>query len=502
MGTVRQGPWGRECPCGRPGCTYGGRSVELDGWAAGEGYDDDQRDGGWYGGLPDGWSVDDELGDPDDPDDLEDEVGELTAEGALAVALDELRRGAVAGATAVIAAAPEPEVVPLVAARVLESLERLWGDGWEPADVLRWARRRPGGDRTPLLRLAVGASLARRPLVDLPARWRQQAADHDVEVREGASGFLSEAGAGQRSSGWGRYGRVPAWAEVGVEALALVLALDRQEAMPVVGGGGRAPSATAPSATAPSATATSADQRVLEKVRLLLAKAESTAFPAEAETFTAAAQSLISRHSLEAALAADLGADPAAGGDPAGVRIGVDAPYEGQKAALLAAVARANRCSAVWTRHLGCSTVVGFAADLAAVEVLFASLLTQAVRGMTAAGADARPGASTRRPEFRRAYLESFARRIGQRLDEAATAAAAGAGDLDDGGRLLPVLAARSAAVDDAVAQAFPQLVSRRGPRTLDRAGWASGWAAAELASLDAGQAVTSVRALPPSGVA
>jgi hypothetical protein len=133
--------------------------------------------------------------------------------------------------------------------------------------------------------------------------------------------------------------------------------------------------------------------------------------------------------------------------------------------------------------------------------VLFASLLTQAVRGMTAAGADARPGASTRRPEFRRAYLESFARRIGQRLDEAATAAAA-AGDLDDGGRLLPVLAARSAAVDDAVAQAFPQLVSRRGPRTLDRAGWASGWAAAELASLDVGQAVTSVRALPPSGAA
>ena len=489
MGTVRQGPWGRGCPCGRPGCTYGGRSVELDGWAGDDrdDRDDDERQDSWYGDPSGGW---DDAGppDPDDPDgDPDGEVGELTAGEALAVALDELRRGSVAGATAVLAAAFEPEVVPLAAARVLESLERLWGDGWEPADVLRWARRRPGGDSTPLLRLAVGASLARRPPVDLPPRWRQQVAAHDVEVREGASGFLSEAGAGQRSSGWGRYGRVPAWAEVVVEALALVLALDRQEAMPVVGRGGRESSAAAPAA----------DQRVLEKVRLLLAKAESTAFPAEAETFTAAAQSLISRHSLEAALAADPGADPAAGAGPAGVRIGVDAPYEGQKAALLAAVARANRCSAVWTRHLGCSTVIGFAADLAAVEVLFASLLTQAVRGMTAAGADARPGAATRRPEFRRAYLESFARRIGQRLDQAATAAAT-AGDLDDGGRLLPVLAARSAAVDDAVAQAFPQLVSRRGPRTLDRAGWASGWAAAELASLDVGEAVTSLRALPP----
>lgn len=479
MGTVRQGPWGRGCPCGRPGCTYGGRPVELDGWAGGVRHDGYDADDG-FDGYDDSW-----IGGPED--DPEDELGELTAEGALAVALDELRRGSVAGATAVLAAAPEPEVVPLVAARVLESLERLWGDGWEPADVLRWARRRPGGDSTPLLRLAVGASLARRPLVDLPARWRQQVTALEVEVREGAGGFLSEAGAGQRSSGWGRYGRVPVWAEVAAEALALVLALDRQEAMPVVGGGGRAASTPAPAA----------DPRVLEKVRLLLAKAESTAFPAEAETFTAAAQSLISRHSLEAALAAD----PEGGDGPAGVRIGVDAPYEGQKAALLAAVARANRCSAVWTRHLGCSTVIGFAADLAAVEVLFTSLLTQAVRGMTAAGADARPGASTRRPEFRRAYLESFARRIGQRLDEAATAAAA-AGDLDDGGRLLPVLALRSAAVDDAVAGAFPQLVSRRGPRTLDRAGWASGWAAAELASLDVGQAVTSERALPPSGAA
>lgn len=478
MGTVWQGPWGRGCPCGRPGCTYGSQPVELDGWADDERYDGSGDDDGFGGDDPD--------------DDLEDEVGELSAAGAVAVAVDELRRGSAAGATAVLAAAPEPEVVPLVAARVLEALERLWGAGWEPADVLRWARRRPGGDSTPLLRLAVGASLARRPSVDLPPRWQQQAAALDVAVREGTSGFLSEAGAGQRSSGWGRYGRVPVWAEVAAEALALVLGLESQEPVPVVGSGGRGS----------SAAASAADQEVLEKVRLLLAKAESTAFPAEAETFTAAAQSLISRHSLEAALAADLaggGAGPR--GEPAGVRIGVDTPYEGQKAALLAAVARANRCSAVWTRHLGSSTVVGFPSDLAAVEVLFASLLTQAVRGMTAAGADARPGASTRRPEFRRAYLESFARRIGQRLEEAATAAS-GAGDLDDGGRLLPVLAARAAAVDDAVAEAFPQLVSRRGPRTLDRAGWASGWAAAELAALDVGQAVTSLRALPPSGAA
>jgi hypothetical protein len=240
------------------------------------------------------------------------------------------------------------------------------------------------------------------------------------------------------------------------------------------------------------------DPKVLERVRLLLAKAESTTFPAEAEALTAAAQSLVTRHSLEAALAAGAAAVAPGGvagsrGAPSGVRIGVDAPYEGQKAALLAAVAQANRCSAVWLRYVGCSAVVGFPADLAAVEVLFASLLTQAVRGMTAAGADVRPGARTRRPEFRRAYLESFARRIGQRLDEAARSGDAEVSDP----RLLPVLQERAAAVDAAVADAFPDLVQRRGPRTVDRAGWASGWAAAELASLDAGQPVTGRAALP-----
>ncbi len=489
VGSVWRGPWGPGCPCGRAGCTEGPRRVELDDDAGGpwdEPWEDDDGDagdddGGAGGGCRGGT-------DSDEPT--------LSAQAALAAAADALAQGSPEGAERLVATAPEADVDALVRARVLAALDRLWGLGWEPADVLRWARRRSGPDLTSLVALALGASLAARPAVDVPQRWSQQAAAGGVRAREGSTGFLREASADQRSPGWSRYGWTPLWAQVAADALALALGLERQVAMPSVeaaAGAGGAPR--------PAAPAAGVDPRLLEKVRLLLAKAESTSFPAEAETFTAAAQSLISRHSLEAALAAG---DPGTGGGgaPDGVRIGVDTPYEGQKAALLAAVARANRCSAVWMRQLGCSTVVGFAADLAAVEVLFASLLTQAVRGMTAAGADARPGSHTRRPEFRRAYLESFARRIGQRLEEAASASARSAAEDggDDGGRLLPVLAARAEAVDDAVSRAFPDLVSRRGPRSLDGAGWASGWAAAELASLDAGQAVTGVRALPSAG--
>lgn len=49
-------------------------------------------------------------------------------------------------------------------------------------------------------------------------------------------------------------------------------------------------------ATAPRADACpDVDERILARVRVLLAKAESTNFPAEAETFTAGAQALMAR---------------------------------------------------------------------------------------------------------------------------------------------------------------------------------------------------------------
>src|SRR5690606_29427780 len=77
------------------------------------------------------------------------------------------------------------------------------------------------------------------------------------------------------------------------------------------------------------------DSRILERVRMLLAKAESTTFAAEAETFTAGAQALMARHRIDAALlAAEQGSESTEGG-PHGRRIGIDTPYDGPKASLL-----------------------------------------------------------------------------------------------------------------------------------------------------------------------
>ncbi len=55
-----------------------------------------------------------------------------------------------------------------------------------------------------------------------------------------------------------------------------------------------------PGHTRPSARGTTSrvDPRVLDRVRKLLAKAESTTYPAEAETFTAGAQAAADRAAL------------------------------------------------------------------------------------------------------------------------------------------------------------------------------------------------------------
>ncbi len=121
---------------------------------------------------------------------------------------------------------------------------------------------------------------------------------------------------------------------------------------------------------------------MLVKVRALLAKAESTDFEEEAVALTAKAQELMARSAIDQAMVS--------GGDsseaPRGRRVGIDDPYALGRANLLAAVARANRCRSVWMDRYGFTTVFGFPSDLDIVDVLYTSLLVQAVRAMTAAG--------------------------------------------------------------------------------------------------------------------
>ncbi len=172
-------------------------------------------------------------------------------------------------------------------------------------------------------------------------------------------------------------------------------------------------------------------------------------------------------------------------------RLAIDNPYEAPKAVLLDVVAVANRCRMVWHRQLGFSTVFGFAADLGAVELLFTSLLVQATTAMLRAGARRDALGRSRTRSFRQAFLAAYAQRIGERLRATADEATAHAAAESTGKDLLPVLAARDVAVDQAVGAMFPELEQRTIARSYDSEGWYSGRAAADAARLTAHAEVT-----------
>ncbi|MER5749016.1 DUF2786 domain-containing protein [Streptomyces sp. NPDC002088] len=215
------------------------------------------------------------------------------------------------------------------------------------------------------------------------------------------------------------------------------------------------------------------DSRMLGRIRALLAKAEATGFPEEAEALSAKAQELMARHSVDEALLAARAPAPDA---PGACRIGVEPPYEQAKAVLLDAVSDANHCRAVWNEPLCFSTVVGFEADLEAVELLYTSLLVQATTAMTKAEAAQRAGGRKRTKAFRQSFLAAYAHRIGSRL-----AAAAETQVTDD---LLPVLASREVAVTAATDRMFPETVTTRLRGVSDAAGWTEGAEAADRAQV------------------
>ncbi|MFI6937246.1 DUF2786 domain-containing protein [Streptomyces sp. NPDC050287] len=215
--------------------------------------------------------------------------------------------------------------------------------------------------------------------------------------------------------------------------------------------------------------------RMLTRIRALLAKAEATGFPEEAEALSAKAQELMARHSIDEALLADR--DPAHAADaPGACRIGVEPPYEQAKAVLLDAVAAANHCRAVWNEPFAFSTVVGFEPDLEVVELLYTSLLVQAQSALAKAEAAQRAGGRKRTKTFRQSFLAAYAHRVGIRLREAAAAPVS-----ED---LLPVLASREVAVTDRLDRMFPQTTTARLRGVSDEAGWTEGAQAADRAQV------------------
>lgn len=223
----------------------------------------------------------------------------------------------------------------------------------------------------------------------------------------------------------------------------------------------------------------------LRRVQALLAKAESTEFPEEAEALLAKAQELMSRHAIDEALLAAAGAAPAQ--TVATVEVLVDAPYARAKASLLANVALANGCRCV---RLGASAgtvrvvLVGFRSEVDSTTRLFAALTLHGARTMLSTPVPL--GETARR--FRHAFLVAYAHRIGGRLREAAAGAVRSADSQarEAGGASVAVaLADRSHQVDRAFREAFP-FTTRARVSSSSWAGATAGRAAADRADLGA----------------
>ncbi|MGW4533705.1 DUF2786 domain-containing protein [Nocardia sp. NPDC004340] len=220
------------------------------------------------------------------------------------------------------------------------------------------------------------------------------------------------------------------------------------------------------------------DEKVLGRVRGLLAKAESTSFPEEAETLSAKAQELMTKYALDRVL---VDADASVPDLPGARRIWLETPYVDAKALLVNVVAGANRSRAIVASAWGFVTIVGDEADLEAIELLTTSLLVQATRAMIASGNQETRGDEARSRMFRKSFLVAYAARIGERL---AAATAATIAESPEPERLLPVLASHQVAVDRAFDTLFPQ-ARNRGITIRSAEGWEAGRAAADRARLD-----------------
>ncbi|MFF9032077.1 DUF2786 domain-containing protein [Streptomyces iakyrus] len=358
-----------------------------------------------------------------------------TVDRAFASALYETGETALDAGASLLASDPAADAE--LARRGHEFVAGAWRRGWQPADVVRIVRRELDD-----VHVLLAAALIRDQAPgDGPRgrRWKAQLAELPDDAPPRTDRFSH--------------------ATAVLELYRLLLRLPALEALDEVPG--------------QAAGGAGTESRMLPRIRALLAKAEATGFPEEAEALSAKAQELMARHSVDEALLAARAPSPDA---PGACRIGVEPPYEQAKAVLLDAVAGANHCRAVWNEPFGFSTVVGFETDLEAVELLYTSLLVQSTTAMTKAEARQRAGGRKRTKTFRQSFLAAYAHRIGTRL-----AAAAETQVTDD---LLPVLASREVAVTGRLDRMFPETTTTRLRGVRDAAGWTEGAQAADRAQV------------------
>ncbi len=159
---------------------------------------------------------------------------------------------------------------------------------------------------------------------------------------------------------------------------------------------------------------------ILEKIQLLLNKAESTNFPAEAEAFFEAAQKLMVRHAIDQSMlpGSDQKKEKVIQRE---VKVAARDEIYKAKQILLSYIARANRCRIYTSKSRGIIVIVGFESDTEFVEMLYFSVLMQYAIARTRGWKQYEGSLS--RHLWVTSFASSYAMRIGERLQENAVVA-------------------------------------------------------------------------------
>jgi hypothetical protein len=175
----------------------------------------------------------------------------------------------------------------------------------------------------------------------------------------------------------------------------------------------------------------------------------------------------MTRHAIDEALLAAAGHGAVTVGAR---RVHLQNPYATTKTSLLNAVATANRCKVIYFDRLAIATIVGVPLDIDQVEMLFVSLLVQATRAMTEAGAG-QAGSFDRSARFHRSFLAAYAVRIGERLTESTFTATRSYGN-----ELVPLLKRQDGRRERRVRASLP--LHSAGQRSIPRSSWLGCWPA------------------------
>ena len=356
------------------------------------------------------------------------------------------------------------------AARILDdTLDTVFENGWQPAELVHVTRQSAGGDGAVVMIEAIGSHAARNSADNLaPDSWRDQLSELEANSAGGTTA--------DRLRRWRSHNRrssTQSWYTLLLVLGCATWLLPIETLLP--------PPTRWTSRTTSAAPRQPADSKMLGRIRGLLAKAESTQFPAEAEALSAKAQDLMTRYAIDSALL-DAGNPRSVIDDVSSRRIMVGNPYSKSKLLLLHSVCTANGARTVWKKKYLLATVIGLPVDLDLCELLYTSLLVQSARALDEVG----DSSTSRTRSFRHAFLIAYAHRIGERLQDARKRATAAATQ-HHGSGLVPILAKRSDAVDRVYAARYPSTKTVTfGSNNAQ--GWIAGRAAAERADLTGGR--------------